>query len=391
MSPYLFCLVMDAFSNLLEERGFKGITINDYTITHLLYADDVIIFGEASIENCNLLASILKDFAAVSGLQVNYEKSALMFPKYVHNQSVICNALSIQNKTTKITYLGIPLSFYRLKMEDYMPLVDSINKKLTGWKANILSPISLKWDHWADGSNLVDLIGIASMDQIPDIMLSKIIYNNAWRFPEFFTPSLIDVFSGIHLMGGEGHCLIWYDKEKTYFKNYIDEFYSDIADCSWYKMVWHKRNALKFSVFAWLANVGGLKTADALRIRNISVPIQCSLCYNGDESVSHIYFECPFSFNILIDLFSEMSSFLLRPNIRQVYDWINGKYHGNLEVLNFYKLVISTLIYFIWKERNNRIFGKQFQCHKTLLLCIKRAIFEKTMQWKNDMNFLDRL
>ncbi|PKU63602.1 hypothetical protein MA16_Dca016743 [Dendrobium catenatum] len=110
-----------------------------------------------------------------------------------------------------------------------------------------------------------------------------------------------------------------------------------------------------------------------------------------DETVSHLFFECSYSFSILTGLFSGMCNVLLRPNIFQVYDWINGKYKGNSEVINFYKLAISSMIYFIWKERNNRIFGNHFQCHSSLLLSIKRALFEKIVKWRNAMEFLDRL
>ncbi|PKU79515.1 Putative ribonuclease H protein [Dendrobium catenatum] len=61
-----------------------------------------------------------------------------MFPKHLRNQLDICQALSIHTISSKITYLGIPLSFYKLEVEDYMPLIDSIYKKLNGWKANLL-------------------------------------------------------------------------------------------------------------------------------------------------------------------------------------------------------------------------------------------------------------
>ncbi|PKU72704.1 Putative ribonuclease H protein [Dendrobium catenatum] len=139
ISPYLFCLAMDAFSNLLEVRGFKGIISNEFSISHLLYADDVLVFGEATIDNCNLLGNILNEFAKVSGLHINYDKCAIMFPKHFQNQQDICQAISIHNIASKITYLGIPLSFNRLKIEDYMPLMDSLNKKFSGWKAKLLS------------------------------------------------------------------------------------------------------------------------------------------------------------------------------------------------------------------------------------------------------------
>ncbi|PKU72461.1 hypothetical protein MA16_Dca020548 [Dendrobium catenatum] len=80
-------------------------------------------------------------------------------------------------------------------------------------------------------------------------------------------------------------------------------------------MVWAKRNILKHSVFVWLALVDGLKTADALQLRNIMVHGTCSLCHYYNESVSHLFFECSYTFSILTTLFSGMKSFLLRPSI----------------------------------------------------------------------------
>ncbi|PKU74516.1 Putative ribonuclease H protein [Dendrobium catenatum] len=139
LSPYLFCLAMDALSNLLDGRDFKGISVKNFSLTHLLYADDVLIFGEASFENCHKLANILSEFANVTGLKINFEKSAIMFPKLFRYQQEICQILSIHNISSKISYLGIPITFQRLKIEDYLPFMDSINKKMNGWKANLLS------------------------------------------------------------------------------------------------------------------------------------------------------------------------------------------------------------------------------------------------------------
>ncbi|PKU75038.1 Putative ribonuclease H protein [Dendrobium catenatum] len=62
-----------------------------------------------------------------------------MFPKHVNNPLDFCRALSIHNMVSKITYLGVPLSFYRLKVVDFLPLMDGVNKKMNGWKANLLS------------------------------------------------------------------------------------------------------------------------------------------------------------------------------------------------------------------------------------------------------------
>ncbi|PKU79650.1 hypothetical protein MA16_Dca019163 [Dendrobium catenatum] len=156
-------------------------------------------------------------------------------------------------------------------------------------------------------------------------------------------------------------------------------------------MIWHKKHVLKHSVFVWLALIGGLKTADALLMRNIQVSGTCSLCLEHAETVSHLFFECSYTFSILNGIIPSMQCFLLRPTILQIFDWVNGAHKDTQEVHNFYKLVICCVIYFIWKERNNRRFGNSINCNTTLLFQIKRVLFEKLLKWKNARELLGKL
>ncbi|KAL0929059.1 hypothetical protein M5K25_000999 [Dendrobium thyrsiflorum] len=61
----------------------------------------------------------------------------------------------------------------------------------------------------------------------------------------------------------------WKDMEKHSFRDFMEGFYSNLPDCFWANYVWHKNSALRFSVFAWLALRGGLKTAVELNRHNI--------------------------------------------------------------------------------------------------------------------------
>ncbi|KAL0917505.1 hypothetical protein M5K25_012570 [Dendrobium thyrsiflorum] len=63
----------------------------------------------------------------------------VMVPRGLANLNAICAALSIPNSSTIITYLGIPISFSRSSFSDFQPLMDNIRKKMSGWKANLLS------------------------------------------------------------------------------------------------------------------------------------------------------------------------------------------------------------------------------------------------------------
>lgn len=71
-SPYLFCIVMDNISTCIEEatsnNSFQGITTSNVSISHLLYADDLLVFGRASLENAQTLKNMLARFAIFFGL-----------------------------------------------------------------------------------------------------------------------------------------------------------------------------------------------------------------------------------------------------------------------------------------------------------------------------------
>ena len=54
-------------------RGFK-FAEGDLEICHLLYADDIIIFCEAVVEQVSYIRVMLVVFEAISGLKVNWRK-----------------------------------------------------------------------------------------------------------------------------------------------------------------------------------------------------------------------------------------------------------------------------------------------------------------------------
>jgi hypothetical protein len=87
LSPYLFLFCVEGFSALLRQAqrekqvagaGFGG---TGPTITHLLFADDSIVFLEASESNLVALRDILQVYEECSGQRVNLQKSSIFFGK----------------------------------------------------------------------------------------------------------------------------------------------------------------------------------------------------------------------------------------------------------------------------------------------------------------------
>ena len=80
LSPYLFIIAMATLSKLLDAAAEHG--VYDYhpkckrmKLTHLCFADDLMIFTKGNVEAILGVQSVLKLFYHFSGLQLNNEKS----------------------------------------------------------------------------------------------------------------------------------------------------------------------------------------------------------------------------------------------------------------------------------------------------------------------------
>ncbi|KAK4394652.1 putative mitochondrial protein [Sesamum angolense] len=82
MSPALFLLCMEYFSRLIK-RNTSNSDFNFHPkceklkITHLLFADDLMLFSRGDLPSIHILMECLKEFRDVSGLAVNTSKSSI--------------------------------------------------------------------------------------------------------------------------------------------------------------------------------------------------------------------------------------------------------------------------------------------------------------------------
>jgi hypothetical protein len=79
---YLFLLVVESLSRLIHNEvnstNLKGIKISlNFSLTHLLFVDDILIFCEGNISYISSLKEILQTFYLATCMQINMEKSSL--------------------------------------------------------------------------------------------------------------------------------------------------------------------------------------------------------------------------------------------------------------------------------------------------------------------------
>jgi hypothetical protein len=147
ISPYLFVLCMDKLSHLISHAVSDGewktlrAGKDGPFVSHLMFADDLLLFGEATEKQINCVLRILGLFCSMSGQQVSQEKTSILFSKNVeHAMKERLIQLSGFRETNVIgKYLGVPLTGKAPRKEDYSYIIEQISTKLMAWKANQLS------------------------------------------------------------------------------------------------------------------------------------------------------------------------------------------------------------------------------------------------------------
>ena len=164
---------MDVLSRLIQ-NGVKNKKIDTYqvngatSISHLMYADDILIFSKANPKSLNAIKTVLEKFSLFSGLEVNASKSSSTFSKVCAENQSLHNILGYTVKSLPITYLGLPITGKKKSFGQCWKLIQSIEALLARWSGKCLSYggriqlvnwiIARKYTYWAQGMAIPDSV-----------------------------------------------------------------------------------------------------------------------------------------------------------------------------------------------------------------------------------------
>ncbi|XP_010541226.1 PREDICTED: uncharacterized protein LOC104814740 [Tarenaya hassleriana] len=112
----------------------------DPLLTHLVFADDLIIFSRGNLDSVSAIMGILDSFAQWSGLAMNPDKSELYLGGLSDQEANrLSSSMGIRLGKLPMIYLGLPLSPWKLSKHDFQPLIDRIARRLTCWTSKFLS------------------------------------------------------------------------------------------------------------------------------------------------------------------------------------------------------------------------------------------------------------
>lgn len=135
MSPYLFVMVMEILTLLLQKKVVEGEYMlhhksSNPQITYLCFADDLIAFLYGDVGSALALKETLQTFTRCTALIANPEKSQIFLAGVDDfTKDSIVAALGFNQGELPIRYLGLPLFTSKLTHVDCLPLINKIQKK----------------------------------------------------------------------------------------------------------------------------------------------------------------------------------------------------------------------------------------------------------------------
>ncbi|XP_061352790.1 uncharacterized protein LOC133297639 [Gastrolobium bilobum] len=147
LSPYIFVLCMEKLSHLILDEVERKYWVplregrSGPPISHIMFADDIILFGEATLSQLNCITTCLDRFSKMSGQCVSFEKSCIYFSKNVKQKTMqnISDVSGFKMVKNFGRYLGSMMRHGRVRKDHYAEVISRVQSRLQGWKSKCLS------------------------------------------------------------------------------------------------------------------------------------------------------------------------------------------------------------------------------------------------------------
>ncbi|XP_042980139.1 uncharacterized protein LOC122310310 [Carya illinoinensis] len=142
ISPYLFILCAEGLSNLINKAEtrceIQGVAIakGGTRVSHLLFADDCVIFGRAKRDEWYKIHGLLDTYGKASGQQLNLQKTTIFFSSNTAEsmRQDVQRAARVPVCGSYEKYLDLPAMVGRSKYNSFRIIKERVWAKLHNWK-----------------------------------------------------------------------------------------------------------------------------------------------------------------------------------------------------------------------------------------------------------------
>ncbi|XP_022015041.1 uncharacterized protein LOC110914561 [Helianthus annuus] len=156
---------------------------------------------------------------------------------------------------------------------------------------------------------------------------------------------------------------------------------------AWVNMVWYGQCIPRHSFHFWLVLKNKLKTQDRLAVWEAGSETNlrlmcCPLCNYGRDSRDHLFFQCSYAAKIWNIVKKRIDMGNVNDNWSSIMAWIEQNAASKKLEHIVCKLVVAASTYFIWQERNNRLFSNIQRKEETVAQVILDMVRLRIMGFK---------
>ncbi|XP_075076376.1 uncharacterized protein LOC142163027 [Nicotiana tabacum] len=388
MSPFLFVLVMEYFSRVLKSLGNEPDfnyhpKCEKMNVIQLGFADDLLLFCRGNVKSIQMLFDCFQEFSTTSGLSANRDKSSIYFGGVDATvQQQIMELTGFTKGELLIRYLGIPLSTKGLSVLQCQPLLEKMMGRIQSWTAKFLS--------YAGRVQLIKNV-LISVVKLIEATCRKFLWT---RGVELSKRALLawdrvcypQVAGGIN--GNEFQSLSNFSIRKLYTK-----MRGVFTKVSWRKLVCNNLGASKWIFILGLVAHEKLLTRDKLIQWGMEVPLACPLCNTRNESISHLFFQCDMSSYIWKKVLAWQGISRMVMDWQEELKWAEVYARGRRVEAEIYRMTLAASVYYIWKEKNQRVFQSMQSDPKHIMkqiiqeICCRGTMHTRLARKLDQLNF----
>ncbi|XP_021986200.1 uncharacterized protein LOC110882509 [Helianthus annuus] len=152
-------------------------------------------------------------------------------------------------------------------------------------------------------------------------------------------------------------------------------------------MVWFSQCVPCHSFHMWLVFQNKLKTQDRLAVweagsaTNLNL-MCCPLCKHDRDSRDHLFFQCGFANQVWTNVKSMVNLESVDNTWQSLMQWVDQ--HSNSKKIDdiVCKLVVAATSYYVWQERNSRLFSSNQLTELQVADKIKNSVRLRLMGFK---------
>ncbi|GJV67326.1 reverse transcriptase domain, reverse transcriptase zinc-binding domain protein [Tanacetum coccineum] len=427
-------------SEAVEKGIYRGVAVgaSNVTLSHLQYADDTIFFGEWSKENANSLLCIIRCFEEVSGLRINYNKSKLYgigvseseivdmarwnwgvpfyvcgvtdWGKYDTDKCLDSRGGEIQKELAFVLFLDVPRKWcWRVRKEGgslWVRVIKSIHGADGGlgdvralgeglWGRGDGRDIRFWVDKWVDNRRLCDrFLRLYHLDRRKEVSVrergewvdNRWVWQWDWvrNIKGRVSKELEDLLAVLQHVVISNNCRDRWrwslDEDGEFTVKEISRMIEEkiyCLDSRGRETLWNKLVPKKVNVFIWRALRGRIMVRVELDRRGVELDsILCPSCNNFVETCAHSLITCDLAMSVWEKIFSWWK--LGNINAFTIDEFFSS--NGNVNVPKYFSCVWQMVIwstgYYIWKERNARVFGNKVSSTNKIVQDIQLKCYE---------------